>query len=61
MSDLVQHVAFAIYSEFSRERDPDRARRRFEKLPPATREQHEREAKAAIRICEAYFIGARAA
>lgn len=52
MTDLVTAVAFAIYREFSRERDPDRARRRFDDLKPATREQFEREAKAAIRVVE---------
>ena len=54
MDDLVTETAFAIYSTWSRERDPDRARRRFEKLPSVTREQFEAEAKAAIRVVEAH-------
>jgi hypothetical protein len=56
--DEVEEVAFAIYAEFSRERDPDRARRRFEKMPDVTREQFEREAKAAIRVVDAIRQGA---
>lgn len=61
MTDIVQHVALAIYTEFVRERDPQRALQRFNRLPQPTREHFESEAKAAIRVCEAYFIGARAA
>lgn len=56
--DPVTEVAFAIYAEWSRERDPERARKRFARLPDATREQFEREAKAAMRVCEALGIGA---
>lgn len=52
MSDLVTETAFAIYQQFARERDPDRARSRFEKLKAPIREQFEAEAKAAIRIVE---------
>lgn len=59
--DLIHEVAFAIYAEFSRERDPERARRRFANLPTATREQFEREAKAASRVCEIFLQGAFAA
>lgn len=54
MSDLVTETAFAIYREFSRERDPDRARKRFEKMPAVTRQQFEAEAKAAIRVVETF-------
>lgn len=61
VNDLVQHVAFAIYQTWSRERDPDRALQRFKRLPPPTREQFEAEASAAIRVCEALFRGAHAA
>lgn len=53
MTDRVTEVAFGIYQEFTRERDPERARARFEKLPNTTRRQFEREAKAAIRIADA--------
>lgn len=59
-SDLVFETAFAIYATWSRERDPDRARRRFTKMPAVTREQFEIEAKAAIRVCEAFNVGAHA-
>lgn len=59
--DLVQAVAFAIYQTWSRERDPDRALSRFKRLPDPTRESFEAEAKSAIRVCEAYFTGARTA
>lgn len=52
--DLLTETAFAIYREFARERDPDRARRRFENLRPVIREQFETEAKAAIRIVETF-------
>jgi hypothetical protein len=52
MTDLVTETAFAIYQQFARERDPDRARRRFENLKQPIREQFEAEAKAAIRIVE---------
>ena len=55
MSELVSETAFAIYQTWSRERDPDRARRRFEKMPIATREQFEAEAKAAIRVVETFM------
>lgn len=58
MTELVTETAFAIYREFSREIDPDRARRRFEKMPAVTKEQFEREAKAAIRVVEAFNMGA---
>lgn len=61
MTDLVQAVAFAIYTEFARERDPQRAWRRFCWLPDAIREQFEAEAKAALRVAEAHFRGAFAA
>ena len=61
MNDLVQHVAKAIYGTWSRERDPSRIDTRFARLPQPTREQFEAEAVAAIRVCEAAFIGARAA
>lgn len=57
MTDIITEVAFAIYAEFSRERDPDRARRRFDWLKPAVREQFEREAKAAERVCAAFYQG----
>jgi hypothetical protein len=52
MSEIVSEVAFAIYSTWSRERDPDRQRRRFDKLPQPVREEFEAEAKAAIRVIE---------
>lgn len=52
--DLVTATAFAIYQTWSRESDPDRARRRFEALRPAIRKQFEDEAAAAIRVVEAY-------
>jgi hypothetical protein len=55
--ELVAETAFAIYSTWSRERDPDRARYRFERLPSAIREQFEAEAKAAIRVVEAHLQG----
>jgi len=61
MTDLVTEAAFAIYRTWSRERDPFRARRRFERLPTPTREQFETEAKAVIPVVEAYLIGAQAA
>lgn len=61
MNGIVQDVALAIYTEFSRERDPYRALQRFKRLPDITRESFEQEAKAAIRVCEAYFTGAHAA
>lgn len=51
--DPITEIAFAIYSTWSRERDPDRARRRFEKLPAPVREQFEAEAKAAKRVADA--------
>lgn len=57
----IYEVALAIYSTFVRERDPDRARRRFNNLKPAIREQYEAEARAASRVCEAYLQGAFAA
>lgn len=52
VADLVEEVAFAIYREFARERDPDIARRRFDRLNQVTRDQFEAEAKAAIRVVE---------
>ena len=61
MSDVVQEVAFAIYSTWSREPDPARALTRFKRLPQSTRENFEAEARAAIRVCKAYFTGAHAA
>lgn len=61
MSDLVSVAAFAIYQTWSRERDPQRALQRFNRLPAPTREQFEAEAKSAIRVCEAHFRGAFAA
>lgn len=61
MPDIVQHVALAIYTEFVRERDPQRALQRFKRLPDTTRENFEAEARAAIRVCEAHFTGAYAA
>jgi hypothetical protein len=54
-SDLVHETAFAIYREFSRERDPDRARRRFETMPEIIREQFYAEAKAAARVVETFY------
>lgn len=53
--DLIHETAFAIYREFSRERDPDRARRRFETMPEIIREQFYAEAKAAVRVAETYY------
>lgn len=53
--DLIHETAFAIYREFSRERDPDRARRRFETMPELIREQFYAEAKAAVRVVEAFY------
>lgn len=61
MPDIVQHVALAIYTEFVRERDPQRALQRFNRMPDATREQFENEAKAALRVADAYYRGAHAA
>lgn len=61
MTDIVQAVAFAIYQTWSRERDPQRALQRFNRLKPATRDEFEAEAKSAIRVAEAYFRGAHAA
>lgn len=61
MNSPVQAIALAIYTEFVRERDPERALRRFNRLPQVTRESFENEAKAALRVAEAYLIGARAA
>lgn len=52
--DLITETAFAIYREFARERDPDRARKRFENLRPVIREQFEAEAKAAVRVVEGF-------
>lgn len=57
----VQHVAFAIFQAWARERDPARARQRFNRLPPAIRDQFDTEAKAALRVAEAYLLGAQAA
>jgi hypothetical protein len=59
-ADQVTEVAFAIYREFSRERDPERARKRFERMPEVTRQQFEAEAKAAISVCRAFNSGAYA-
>jgi hypothetical protein len=61
MNDVVSATAFAIYQTWARERDPDRALYRFNRLPQSTREQFDAEAKAALRVAEAFFIGARAA
>lgn len=58
--DIIHEAAFAIYREFSRERDPDRARRRFEKMPAQIREQFYAEAKAALRVFEAFNLGVAA-
>lgn len=55
--DRINEIAFAIYAEFSRERDPARARRRFERLPEHVLNQFKREAKAADRVSEAFRIG----
>lgn len=57
---MIAEAAFAIFHTWSRERDPDRARRRFENLKPAIREEFEAEAKAAARVIEAYNMGAAA-
>jgi hypothetical protein len=54
VSDLVTETAYAIYQTWSRERDPQRARQRFERLPDVTREQFQAEAKSAIRVVEAF-------
>ncbi len=54
---MLTEAAFAIYAEFVRERDPARARHRFERLKPAIRAQYESEAKAAWRVFEAYRAG----
>ncbi len=56
-TDVLTEAAFAIYAEFVRERDPARARHRFERLKPAIRQQYESEAKAAWRVFEAYRAG----
>jgi hypothetical protein len=61
MPDVVQEVAFAIYQTWARERDPDRALQRFKRLTQSTRENFEAEAKAALRVAEAYYRGAHAA
>lgn len=61
MNDLVKAVALAIYGTWSRERDPDRIEARFKRLPQSTRESFEAEARASIRVCEAYFTGVHAA
>lgn len=61
MDDIVSATAFAIYQTWARERDPERALQRFRRLPQTTREQFEAEAKAALRVAEAYFTGAHAA
>lgn len=60
MADLATEVALAIYQAWAREPDPDAAFRRFKRLKPSIRKQFDREASAAIRVCEAYFTGARA-
>lgn len=61
MADLVQAVALAIYGTWSRERDPARIEARFKRLPQSTREAFEAEAKAALRVADAYYRGAHAA
>jgi hypothetical protein len=60
VTDLVTETALAIYATWARERDPDRARYRFDRLKDPIRAQFEAEAKAAIRVVEA-MTGARAA
>ncbi|HEV7253831.1 MAG TPA: hypothetical protein VGN97_12165 [Mesorhizobium sp.] len=51
-TELINEGAIAIYREWSRERDPVRARQRFDRLRPAIREQFEAEAKACFRTFE---------
>ncbi|PWJ80585.1 hypothetical protein C7441_112127 [Pseudaminobacter salicylatoxidans] len=55
--DPIHEAAFAIFREFSRERDPDKARRRFETMPQQNRDQHYAEAKACLRVFEAFRMG----
>lgn len=55
--DLVGETAFAIWQAFVRERDPDRARKRFSRVPQATKEQFESEARAAIRVADGFRMG----
>lgn len=57
MTDLVAEGALAIFKAWSRERDPDYARKRFERLKPAVRQQFEEEFKAAHRVSEAFLTG----
>lgn len=61
MNDLVQAVSLAIYGTWSRERDPARIEARFARLPQSTRSEFEAEAKAALRVADAYYRGAHAA
>lgn len=61
MSDVVAAMAFAIYQTWARERDPDRARQRFSRLPQAIRDQFDAEARAALRVAEVYLRGATSA
>lgn len=60
MPDKITETAFAIYSAWSREPDPHRARQRFERLQPTIRQQFENEARAAIAVVEAFNHGAYA-
>lgn len=55
--DMITEIAFAIYAEWSREADPRRARVRFDRLPPSVKESFEREARAAERVCRAFYEG----
>lgn len=52
MSNVIHEAAFAIFQAFARERDPDKARRRFETMPEEVRMQFYAEAKAAWRVFE---------
>ena len=57
-ADLITEAAFAIFKEFVRERDPYRARQRFDRLKPLARERYESEAKACFHVFEMFQIGA---
>ncbi len=52
--EAIHEAAFQIYWTFIRERDPERARQRWARIPERTRSQWIAEAKAAARVFDLY-------
>lgn len=53
--ELVEAAMRALHGEFTREPDPRRKEQRFDRLPPATLEQLQREVVAVLKVAEIYW------